>query len=29
MTAPKGPPPFATFSLESSMAFLISSSLVM
>ena len=28
MTAPKGPPPFATFSLESSMAFLISSSLV-
>src|SRR3712207_6937847 len=29
ITAPKGPPPFATFSLESSIAFFINSSLVM
>jgi len=28
MTAPNGPPPLATFSVESSIAFLISSSLV-
>ena len=29
ITAPKGPPPFSTFSFESSIAFRISSSLVM